>query len=35
MKNYKPIKPGDFIQVDSITIFSNGMRRYIINSCWY
>lgn len=32
IKNYKGVKIGDLIQVDSITIFSNGIRRYIITA---
>lgn len=32
IKNYKPIKPGDLIQVDSIIFFMNGIKRYIITA---
>lgn len=30
IKGYKPEKPGDLVEIDSITIFVEGIRRYII-----
>jgi len=30
--SYKPQKPGDLVQVDAITIFINGIKRYIITA---
>lgn len=30
--SYKPQKPGDLVQVDAITVFVNGIRRYIITA---
>ena len=30
VKKYKPEDPGDLVQIDAITIFVNGIRRYII-----
>lgn len=29
-KGYKPDKPGDLVQIDSITIFEDGLKRYIL-----
>lgn len=32
LKGYKPENPGDLIQLDSISIFRNGIKRYIITA---
>jgi len=29
-KGYKPDKPGDLLQIDSVVLFINGVRRYIV-----
>jgi len=31
-KGYKPLKAGDLVQFDSITLFTNGIKRYIITA---
>ena len=31
-KGYKPRQAGDLVQIDSITLFSNGIKRYIITA---
>ncbi len=31
-KDFKPKKPGDLLQIDSITVFSEGIQRYLITA---
>lgn len=31
-KDYQPTNPGDLIQIDAITIFANGVRRYLMTA---
>jgi len=31
-KGYKPVKPGDLLQMDSVFIFMNGVKRYILSA---
>lgn len=31
-QGYQPVNPGDLIQLDSITLFVNGLRRYLITA---
>ena len=32
VKDYRPENPGDLIQVDAITVFSDGLRRYLVTA---
>lgn len=32
LKGYKPTNAGDLVQMDSISIFKNGIKRYIITA---
>jgi transposase InsO family protein len=31
-KGYKPIQPGDLLQIDTIVLFINGIKRYIVSA---
>lgn len=31
-KNYVPINPGDLVQVDSVAVFAEGLKRYIVTA---